>query len=228
MLVGIISRPSSITSQIPQTLLYNGPWIVQKLGFPFSKSKSFHPVFIKLNEYVGGHHISTKFYNPPNPPRYSWIMALELFKIRVSALYVKEFSSDLSRPSSITCQISTPDLWPLNCPKNELAVSALQVQYPPQKCCHYHWIYTTNTTGVLCVSLAFLFKHLCIFYRQQLGFILHLITGKGYPSKKHSCHEKTLVMKYVSVLGLCRRKTLADERFVMLALYIGFYSAYWV
>jgi len=33
-------------------------------------------------------------------------------------------------------------------------------------------------------------------------------------------------MKYVSVLGLCRRKTLADERFVMLALYIGFYSAY--
>jgi len=32
-------------------------------GFPLSKSKSFHPIFIKLCEYVGGHNISTKFYN---------------------------------------------------------------------------------------------------------------------------------------------------------------------
>jgi len=35
-------------------------------GSPLSKSKSFHPVFIKLGEYVGGHNISTKFYNQPN------------------------------------------------------------------------------------------------------------------------------------------------------------------
>jgi len=127
MIVGIISRPSSITSQIPHALLNCGPWIFQnkgfrslsqrvfvlswsklvnmlvgisrpisitsqipsctpelwplncpKLGFLLSKSKSFHPVFIKLGEYVGGHDISTKFYNLPNPPRLSWIMVLEL------------------------------------------------------------------------------------------------------------------------------------------------------
>jgi len=36
-------------------------------GFPLSKSKSFHQVFIKLGEYVGGHNISTKFYNLPHP-----------------------------------------------------------------------------------------------------------------------------------------------------------------
>jgi len=45
------------------------------------KSKSFHPIFIKLGEQVGGHNISTKFYNQPNPPRHSWIMALELSNI---------------------------------------------------------------------------------------------------------------------------------------------------
>ena len=89
MLVGIISRPGSITSQIPQALLNYGPWIVlncPKLGFPLSKS--FHPVFIKLGEYVGGHNISTKFYNLPNPPRHSWIMAHECLKteLAVSAL----------------------------------------------------------------------------------------------------------------------------------------------
>ena len=36
-------------------------------GFPLSKSNSFHQVFIKLSEYVGGHNISTKLYNQPNP-----------------------------------------------------------------------------------------------------------------------------------------------------------------
>ena len=77
------------TNQIPQSLLNYGPWIVQncpKLGFPLSKSKSFYPVFIKLGKYVGGHNISTKFYNQPNPPMHTWILALELSKKRVSAL----------------------------------------------------------------------------------------------------------------------------------------------
>jgi len=32
-------------------------------GFPLSKSKSFHQVFIKLVEYVGVHNVSTNFYN---------------------------------------------------------------------------------------------------------------------------------------------------------------------
>jgi len=45
-LMGIVSRPSSLTCQ----------W-----GFPLSYLMSFHPVFIKLGEYFGGHNISTKF-----------------------------------------------------------------------------------------------------------------------------------------------------------------------
>jgi len=53
-------------------------------GFSLSKSNRFYRVFIKLVEYVGGHDILTKFYNLPNPSRHSWIMALELSKIKVS------------------------------------------------------------------------------------------------------------------------------------------------
>ena len=74
---------------IPQAFLIYGPWIVQncpKLGFPLSKSKSFHPIFIKLGEYVCKHNITTKFYNLANPLWHSGIMALVLSKIRVSAL----------------------------------------------------------------------------------------------------------------------------------------------
>jgi len=138
MLVGITSRPSSITSQIPpQALLNYGPWIVPncpKLAFPLSKSKSFHPFFIKLGEHVGRHNISTKFYNQPYSLRHSWIMALELSKIvqnkrfcSLSQRVFIQFLSNLvnmlvgiiSRPSAITCQIplGTPELWPLNCSK---------------------------------------------------------------------------------------------------------------
>jgi len=36
--------------------------------FTLSKSKNFHPVFIKFYKYIGGHNVSTKFYNQPNPP----------------------------------------------------------------------------------------------------------------------------------------------------------------
>ena len=89
-------------------------------GFPLSMSKSFHPVFIKLGEYVGGHNISKKFYNLPNPP-------------------------------------GTPELLPLNCQKTELAVSARQVEFPAPKNVVITIEFTTNTTGVFCVSLALLF-----------------------------------------------------------------------
>jgi len=60
-------------------------------GFPLSKSKSFHQVVIKLGDYVGGHNISTKFYNLPNAksPRHSWIMALELSKNWISGIWWK-------------------------------------------------------------------------------------------------------------------------------------------
>ena len=68
MLVGITSRPSCITSQIPPGTPELWPANCPKLGFTLYKSKSCHPVFIKLGEYVGGHNISTKFYNQPSPP----------------------------------------------------------------------------------------------------------------------------------------------------------------
>jgi len=69
MLVGIISWPSSITSQIPPCTSELWPLNCPKLGFTLFKSKSYHPVFTKLGEYVGGHNISTKFYNQPNLPQ---------------------------------------------------------------------------------------------------------------------------------------------------------------
>jgi len=82
--------------------------------------------FIKLGEYVGGHNISTKFYNLPIPPRHSWIMALELSK---------NWIGGICSPSQI-----------YHAPKNVVITIVL----------------TTNTTGVLCVSLALLFKDMNI------------------------------------------------------------------
>ena len=120
MLVGITSQPSSTTCQIPQGTPELWPLNCPKLGFPLSDSKSFHPVLIKLGEYVSKHNILTKFYNLPNPPRHSWIM-------------------------------------PLNCPKTELVVSALQVEYSAPKNVVISIEFTTNMTGVFCVSLALLF-----------------------------------------------------------------------
>jgi len=66
----------------------------------------------------------------------------------------------ISQPSSITCQnpLGTSELWPLNCPKTELAVSALQVEYPAPKNVNITIEFTTNMTGVFCVSLSLLFK----------------------------------------------------------------------
>jgi len=54
-------------------------------------SKSFHQVFINLDEYVGVHNVSTKFYNQPSPPMHSGIMALELSRIRVPLSKSKSF-----------------------------------------------------------------------------------------------------------------------------------------
>jgi len=67
----------------------------------------------------------------------------------------------ISRPSSITSQIpsGTLKLWPVNFPKTELhvAVSALHVELPALKNVVFTIEFTTNTTGVFYVSLAFLF-----------------------------------------------------------------------
>jgi len=59
----------------------------------------------------------------------------------------------ISRPSSITSRIPQALL---NCPKTELAVSAYQVEYPAPKNVVITIEFTTNRTGVFCVSLALL------------------------------------------------------------------------
>jgi len=66
----------------------------------------------------------------------------------------------ISGPSSITCQIpqGTPELWPLNYPKTELSVSALEVEYPSPKNVVINIEFTTNILGIFCVSLALLLK----------------------------------------------------------------------
>jgi len=54
MLVGIIYRPNSITSQVPQTLLNYGPWIVQNKGFRCLSQRVFIPSLSNLvNMLVG-------------------------------------------------------------------------------------------------------------------------------------------------------------------------------
>jgi len=62
----------------------------------------------------------------------------------------------ISRPSSITCQIPQALLNYGPCPKTELAVSASQVEYPAPQNVVITIEFTTNTTGVFCVSLALL------------------------------------------------------------------------
>jgi len=91
MLVGIISQQSSITSQIPPGTPELWPLNCPKLGFPLSKTKSFHLVVIKLGEYVGGHNISTKFYYLPNLPGTPvlWPSNCPKTELAVSALQVE-------------------------------------------------------------------------------------------------------------------------------------------
>ena len=50
----------------------------------------------------------------------------------------------------------TPELWSLNCTKTELAVSALEVEYPAPKNVVITIELTTSMTGVFYVSLALL------------------------------------------------------------------------
>jgi len=129
-------------------------------GFPLSKSKRFYPVFIKLGEYVGGRNISTKFYYLPNPPRHSWIMALELSK---------NWISGICSPSWISCSQNT-------------LVVAITIEF------------TTNTTGVFCVSLALLFAdeftkhnsfHRCFYTRTIPDIRIRWL--KGLLPRKASC-----------------------------------------
>jgi len=109
-------------------------------GFPLSKSNSFHLVFIKLGEYVGGHNISTKFYNQPNPPGTPELWPFNFPKLgfplsksksfRPVLIKLGEYVGGHSISTKFYSQPNPPRhswIWPLNCPKTELAVSALQV-----------------------------------------------------------------------------------------------------
>jgi hypothetical protein len=82
-----------------------------------SKSKSFHPVFNKLGEYVGGHNISTKFYNQPNPPGTPELWPLNCPKLLFPLSKSKSFHPVFIKLGEYVV-----------CPKTELAVSALQVE----------------------------------------------------------------------------------------------------
>jgi len=110
MLVCIISRSSFITSQIPLGTPELWPLNCPKLGFTLSKSKSFHPIFIKLGEYVGVHNVSTKFYNQPNPPRHSWIMALELSKSWISDNNYLLSKSNILLPKMLSLPLNLPQI----------------------------------------------------------------------------------------------------------------------
>jgi len=129
-------------------------------------SKSFCPVFIKLSEYVGGYNISIKFHDQPNPPCTPELWSLNCPKLGVSLSKSKSFHSVFTNfgeyvgGHNISTKFynlpNTSVLWPFNCPKTELAVSDRQVEYPAPKNVVITIEFTTNTTGVFCVSLALL------------------------------------------------------------------------
>jgi len=112
------------------------------LGFTLSKSKSFHLVFIKLGEYVGGHNISTKFYNQSKNPGAPELWPFNCPKLGLPHSKSKNFHLVFIKLgeyvgghniSTTFCFLPNrpgiPEMWSLNCPKTELAVSALQVEY---------------------------------------------------------------------------------------------------
>jgi len=136
ILVDILSRPSYITSQNPPGTPELWPLNCPKLGFTISKSKRFHPVFIKLGEYVGGHYISTKFYNLPNPPGTPELWPLNCPKLGFTISKSKRFHpvfiklGEYLGGHNISTKLynlpnppGTPELWPLNCPKLGFTIS---------------------------------------------------------------------------------------------------------
>jgi len=94
MLVGIISRPSSITIQIPHAPLSYGPWIVQNLGLCSLRQRVFILSLSNLvNMLVGiiSRLSSITSQIPSGTPRF---MALELSK---------NWISGICSPSQISC-----------------------------------------------------------------------------------------------------------------------------
>jgi len=167
ILVGIISRPNSITSQIPPCTPELWPLNCPTLGFPLSKSKSCCPVLSNLVNMLVGiisrpNHIScqipagTPKLWPFNCPNIGFPLSkAESFHpvfIKLGA-YVggHNISTKFYNLPNPPC---TPKLWPLNCSKTELMVFAVLFEYPAHKNVVITIKLTTNTTGVFYVSLA--------------------------------------------------------------------------
>ena len=144
MLVGIISQPSSKTSQIPHVLLNYGPWIVQ--------NESLRSVFIR-SCLCWWTNISTKFYNQHHPPRNSnnllnppgspelWPLNCPKLEFQLSKLMC--FRPVLIKIGEHVCRHNistkfydqpnspcTPELWPLNCSNWEFTLSKSNSFHP--------------------------------------------------------------------------------------------------
>ena len=69
-----------------------------------SLCQSFHQVFIKLGEYVGGHNISTKFYDQPDPPG---TPEIKPFKCPKTKLAVSALKGEYAAPKYSTASAET-------------------------------------------------------------------------------------------------------------------------
>jgi len=133
-------------------------------GFTLSKSKCFHLVFIKLGEYVGGHNISTKFYNQSNPPGTPELWPLNCPKLGFPLSKSKSFHPVFIKLGEYVGghNISTKFYNLLNLPRHswimalELSKNSISGICSPiriscsQKCCHYHWNYDKYDGRILC------------------------------------------------------------------------------
>jgi len=145
MLVGIISQPSSITSQIPPGTPELWPLNCPKLGFKLFKSKSFHPVFIKHGEYVGRHNISTKFYNQPNPPCTPELWPLNCPKLGFTLSKSKSFHPVfIKHGECVSGHNILTKFYNLPNPPRHSWIMALKIN------CHYPWIDHKYDGCILC------------------------------------------------------------------------------
>jgi len=157
-------RPSSITSQIPAGTPELWPFNCTKIWFALSKSKSFCLVFIKLGEYVGGHNISTKFYNQPHPPCTSELWPFNCPNLGFLLSKSKSFRQVFIKLGEYVVRhnISTKVYNLPNSPRHswimtlELSKKWISGTCSPsriscfQKCCHYHWINHKYDGRILC------------------------------------------------------------------------------
>jgi len=136
-----------------------------KFGFLLSKSKRFCPVLIKLGEYVGGHNISTKFYNrqihpctpelwPLNCPKFGFLLSKSK-SFHPAFIKLGEYVSGRNISTKFYNLPNLPrHFWimALELFKNWISnMSSLSPISCSQKRCHYHWIYHKYDMHILCL-----------------------------------------------------------------------------